>query len=243
MAQQQQRAAGDAALVPLFRNLAVPNRGKSAAEGRPIFDDMVVVDIRYPGSPNYGTYPAAQMSHWIDDPYTGEQRALSYAERFPRQYQQFLEHAEQTKSGTPLDFAGFLTEGKRSELRAQNIYTIEVLAAIEGTELKNLGPGGRDYKNKAQEYLDNSKSNIPNTQLQAEMEAMRARQQILEEDNAVMKQRLTVVSTAEARFEDMTLEQLREFIRTNTGHAPTGLLNKKALVKLALEVPAAKAMA
>jgi hypothetical protein len=166
MAQQSQ---GEAALVPLFRNMAVPNRSKSAAEGRPIFDDLVVVDIRYPGTRNYGTFPATQMSHWIDDPHTGEQRAISYAERFPRQYMQFMEQAEQTKSGTPLDFAGFLTEGKRAELRTQNIYTVEVLAMIEGTELKNLGPGGRDLKNKAQEYLDNSKTNAPNTQLQAEL--------------------------------------------------------------------------
>jgi hypothetical protein len=239
----QQQSHGDAALVPLFRNMAVPNRGKSAAEGRPIFDDLVVVDIRYPGSRSYGTFPAMQMSHWVEDPHTGEQRAVTYAERFPRQYMQFMEHAEQTKSGTPLDFAGFLTESKRAELRAQNIYTVEVLALIEGAELKNLGPGGRDMKNKAQEYLDNSRSNAPNTQLQAELEAMRARQQILEEDNAAMKQRVNALSMAEAKFDDMTLEQLREFIKVNTGHAPTGLLGKKALVKLALEVPAAKEMA
>ena len=52
----------------------------------------------------------------------------------------------------------FLTEARRAELRAQNIYTIEALAAIDGLELKNLGMDGRDLKNKAMEYLEESTS-------------------------------------------------------------------------------------
>ena len=31
--------------------------------------------------------------------------------------------------------------------RALNLYTVEQLAAIDGQELKNLGPGGRELKN------------------------------------------------------------------------------------------------
>jgi hypothetical protein len=232
---------GDEALVPLFRNQAVENKLKSAQEGRPIYDDLEVVDIRFPGSRNYGTYPVREMSHWISDPFTGEQRSITYAERFAKQYQQFAEHREQTKSGTPLEFAGFLTEARRSELKSQNIYTVEVLAAIEGTELRNLGPGGRDLKTKAMDYIAHGRANAADIQLQAEVDALRAKMQVLEDDNAALKNR--ALSSGEAKFEAMTLEQLREFIRANTGHSPAGLLNKKALIRLAMEVPAAKDMA
>lgn len=231
---------GDDLLVPLFRNHATENKVKSAVEGRPIFDDIEVVDIRYPGSRNYGTFPVGQMSHWINDPYTGEQRPITYAERFVRQYRQFKEHQEQTKSGTPLEFAGFLTAGRQAELKAQNIYTIEALSAIEGSELKNLGPGGRELKNKAQEYIDRGRAMAPDIQQQAEADAMLARLQVLEEDNAALKHKL---GSPESKFEEMTLEQLREFIKVNSGTAPRGFLDKKALIRHAMEVPAAKEIA
>jgi hypothetical protein len=226
---------GDDALVPLFRNDPQPNKVKSDREGRPVFDDVEVVDVRYPGSRNYGTYPANQMSCWITDPYSGEQRPITYAERFQRQYRQFKEHQAQTKSGTPLDYAGFLTEAKRAELRAQNIYTVEVLAEIEGAELKNLGPGGREFKDRAAQYIANGRSNVPNLELKAEVEALRASMQVLEDDNTALKARLT---SPEAQFEAMTPEQLREYIKVNTGHAPAGILPKKNLVRLAMEIPA-----
>ena len=48
----------------------------------------------------------------------------------------------QTKSGAPLRVRPFLSTAPRAELKAQNVYTLESLADIEGAELKNLGPGG-----------------------------------------------------------------------------------------------------
>jgi hypothetical protein len=233
----QYQKTGDEAIVPLFRNLSIPNKAKSDAEGRPIYDDIEVVEIRFAGSRNYGVYPANEMSHWISDPYTGEQRPITYAERFRRQYAQFLEHKTQTKSGTPLDVVPFLTEARRSELKAQNIYTAEALAAVDGAELKNLGPGGREMKNQAVEYISNSKANIPNITMQAEMEAMRAKLAVLEEDNALLKHK---TASGEARFEAMSLEQLREYITVNSGQPPVGLLNKRNLIRLAMEVTTPK---
>jgi hypothetical protein len=228
---------GDETVVPLFRAMSRENKALSDKEGRPIFEDVEVVDIRFAGSRNYGTYPATQLSHWMNDPYTGEQRPITYAERFRKQYAQFLEHKQQTKSGTPLEFAGFLTEARRSELKAQNVYTIETLAAIEGAELKNLGPGGREMKNQAVDFIAKGKANVPNLEMQAELDAMRARLAVFEEDKAASK---NIKERREAQFEAMNLDQLREFIEVNSGHRPTGLLNKQRLIALALEVPEAK---
>lgn len=223
----------DDVLVALFKNHASLNEVKSREEGRPIYDDIEVVEIRSPGSRDFKVFPANAFSHWQTHPHTGEQTKITYAERFVHQYQQFKRHAAQTKSGTPLDYVPFLSEGKRAELRAQNIYTIEALAAIDGQELKNLGLGGRDLKNAAAEYIADTKANIaPNMQLQAELEQLRARNAILEEDAIARKE---IAKRIEAEFEEMDLVQLREYITTHTGQAPMGSLNKKNLVRMAVE--------
>jgi hypothetical protein len=231
---------GDEVIVPLFKNLAIENKARSVAEGRPIYEDVEVVELRFPGSRNYGVYPVNQMCGWYDDPETGEQKPITYAERFRRQYRQFREHQQQTKAGTPLELVGFLSGARQAELKAQNIYTVEALAAIEGAELKNLGPGGRELKTKAAEYITTAKANAPDIEMKLQLEAMRAKMAIMEEDNALLKHRTQM---GEARFEAMDLDQLREFITTNTGHPPLGALNKKALIRLAMEVPQAKAVA
>jgi hypothetical protein len=224
----------DASLVPVFKNHYVLNNAKTAASGRPIYDDMEVVEIRFPGSRTVSVFPATEFSHYTTDPETGAQTWVSYAERFRRQYQQFKSHAQQTKSGTPLAHAPFLTEGRRAELRALNIYTVEALAAIDGHELKNLGQGGRELKNHAEKYISDTRAGAPSTQLQAELEALRARNQMLEDDNSLLKQKVTVTPTQSVdEFEEMTPDQLREYVTANTGHAPQGNLSPKTLLRMA----------
>lgn len=218
-------ALTDANLVVLFKHHANPNEAKSITAGRLICDDMEVIEIRSPGNKNtVGVYPANDFSHWSIDPNTGAQVKVHYAERFSRQYQQFKAQSAQTKAGTPLEYARFLTEGRRAELRALNIYTVEALATLDGQELKNIGQGGRELKNAAMEYIEESKKNVPNLQLQAELEALKARNAVLEEDAAARKP---------DGFEGMSDEDLRDFIKANTGHSPHGTLGRKQLLRMA----------
>ena len=225
----------DASLIALFKDHAVPNATKTATAGRLICDDMEIVEIRFPGSRAVSVFPATSFSHWAVDPHTGGQKAVTYAERFSRQYQQFKAHSSQTKSGTPLTYATFLTEGRRAELRALNIYTVEALAGVDGQELKNLGHGGREMKNAAMEYLAQSDNRAPNTQLQAELEALRAINQTLVDDNEALKQHSLAASSGESQFDDMTTDQVREYIKTHTGHTPQGNINRKTLVRMAMD--------
>jgi hypothetical protein len=229
----------DSSLVALFKNHAVPNPMKSIAENRLICDDMEIVEIRAPGSKNMSPFPAHAVSHWETDPLTGGQRTVTYAERFSRQYQQFKAQNVQTKSGTPLTHAPFLTEARRSELRAQNIYTVEQLALIDGNELKNLGPGGRDMKNRAQEFMADAKLGAPNALMAAELEAARAKLAVLQEDLEAAKK--VAAAQADAEFDDMTDDQLKAFIKTQTGHAPQGALGRKTLVRMAIDARGTKA--
>lgn len=230
----------DDLLVVLFRHLAVQNHAKTLQEGRPVFDDEEVCEIRAPGNKDVKVFPATSFCRWLDNPYTGEQTRQTYAERFRHQYQQFKASATQTKSGTPLDFVPFLTEGRRAELKAQNVYTVEQLAAVEGNELKNLGNGGRDMKNAAMGFIEDSKSAAPNMQMLAELEALKARNAVLEEDNERRRQ-MREQEGERDEFEAMSLDQLREYIATHAGQAPHGALNRKTLTRMAREARPDKA--
>ena len=225
----------DASLVVIFKNLAVPNPAKTAEAGRPIFDDKEVVEIRKPGSRDYSVHVANFFSHWQDDPLTGEQTAVTYAERFRHQYQQFKALSVQTKSGTPLANAPFLTEGRRAELRAQNLYTVEALAEIDGEPLKNLGYGGRELKNKAMEYIEESSRHSVDTRVMAELEAIKARNVILEEDIRILKD-----AEGGSEFDNMTDVQLRDYIASNTGKGVVGQPARKTLVRMAREATSEK---
>jgi hypothetical protein len=220
----------DEMLVVLFKQLALPNEAASLREGRPIFDDKEVCEVRSPGSKDVRVFHANEFSRWVDDPLTGGQVKQSYAERFSHQYRQFKSHNAQTKTGTPLNFAAFLSEGRRAELRAQNVYTIEQLAAIDGAELKNLGPGGREMKNSAMAYIEEGKASAPNKQMLAELEALKARNAILEEDMQARK-----ANGVDSEFDAMSLDELRAYIAEQTGQEPLGSknMNRKTLVRMA----------
>jgi hypothetical protein len=235
----------DAAVVATFRHHAMPNPARSKQEGRLICDDMEVCDIRFAGSRAMSTFPATAISHWINDPenpYSGEQTPVTYAERFKRQYQQFKGQTQQTKAGTPLTHVPFLTEARRAELRALNIYTVEALASVDGQELKNLGANGRELKNQAMTYMDESRVAAPNKAMQSELEEMRARNVVLEEDAKALRERLDAEDKdGESTFDGMSLDQLRDYIKQATGHMPLGAMNRKTLVRMATEAQKQKA--
>ena len=114
--------------------------GESRRQGRPIYDDMEVM--------SRSTSPAARTAGVTRRPRcrtgprseTGEQRIVTYAERWP----QAVPAVQGASSSRPRrarrsTHLPFLTEARRAELRALNIYTAEALAQVDGQELKNLG--------------------------------------------------------------------------------------------------------
>lgn len=227
----------DDKLVVLFKHHPVKNDGRTLDEGRPIFDDMEVCEIRMPGSRAVSVFPATAVSHLSGDALYGtEEVKVTYAERFARQYRQFKEQQAMTISGTPLAHAPFLTEARRAELRALNVYTVEQLAAIDGNELKNLGTGGRELKNGALNYIETSKQAAPDLALKHELEALKARNEILEEDMKLLRERKEQqTSNPDQHYDDMTDQQLREFINAHTGGTPKGDVPRKTLIRMARE--------
>lgn len=238
---------GDDRLVVVFKMVPVKNEAKSEEAGRPIFDDVEHCEIRPPGSRDTKVHPATEPSHKAtEDDFSTEEYWVTYAERFPRQFRQFREQQSQTVSGTPLNQAKFMTPGKVSEMRALNIYTVEQLAEVDGQELKNLGAGGRDLKNRAQEYISESKINAPATNAIEQLAQMKARNEIIEEDLrrlqaalAAQKEKQTEVpaetppAEAPQGIYDMSDQQLKDYIAHYTGNAPQGIIPRKTLLRMA----------
>jgi len=243
---QLQSRDPDGGVVAMFKHHAVLNPAKTKKEGRLIYDDVEVCEIRFPGGKDTRVFPATARAMWGADPETGGDVVVSYAERFSRQYRQFKENATQTKSGTPLSQAPFLTEARRAELRALNVYTVEMLAELDGQPLKNLGIHGRELKNQAQAFIDESRDRAPNLALVIEVEALKQRNEMLEGDMKILREKAEAAAaarkanehndaSADAMFDDMTVEQLRDFVTVNTGQAPIGNLTRKVLVRMASE--------
>lgn len=223
-------------VVPVFKNHPIENLAKSEAAGRPIFDDMEVVEIRFAGDrQKVSVFPAHDytQSESLAD---GTSRQITYAERWPEQYRRFKAKEMQVMEGTPIQELPFLTEARRSELRALNIYTAESLAALDGNALKQLGQGGRDLKNKAQAYIDAAGDTSLPIRQAAEIEALRA------ELAAIKKAQPNVAPeiTDDAGFEDWEDADLKAFIKEETGAAPRGNPGHETLVAMAREAHAAK---
>lgn len=134
-----------------------PNEAKSKAAGRPIFDEMEVCEISFAGNrQTVGVFPAHEEYGFREttDEYGTSREKITYAMQFNEQYLKFKAGDAQSMGGTPLEELPFLTAGRRLELKALKIHTAESLAALDGANLKMLGQGGRDLKNKAAAYLE-----------------------------------------------------------------------------------------
>lgn len=157
-------------VTPFFKNVAQIDPHATKREGRPIYSDMEVCEVRIAGDRNFKPeFPAHSMWNRVD----GED--ISYAMRWPEQYARFKANSEQVASGTPLSELTFLTEAKRQELRGLKVYTAEALAAIEGKNLSALGGEGREWKTQATAYLARAGGSAETVRLAGEVEMLKAR--------------------------------------------------------------------
>lgn len=163
---------GDELLSPRFFSHPVRDDDASKKAGRPIFKDVDHVEIRIAGNKyTMGVFPA--IATWMTKKqateYGEEEVKITYADRFNKQYLEYKAGDQQSFGGTPLSEAPFLTEGKRRELKAIHVNTVESLAMIDGQPLKMLGPGGRELKNQAMAYIENALKGVGSSKLADEL--------------------------------------------------------------------------
>lgn len=211
-----------AGIVPVFKIHSSLNEGKTKEAGRPIYDDLEVVEIRMAANRNsVGVFPAHEVWRWEDTP--NGRAPVTYAMRFRKQYEAFKSQSAQTKSGTPLEELPFLTQAKRYELKALNIHTAEALASLDGQPLRNLGIGGRELKDQATTYIQSAKGLSEIEKLKAENSKLKA--DAKKHDVPVKAEAKTV-----SPFADEDDETLREIIKDATGKYPNGQPSHATLV-------------
>lgn len=227
-------------LVVTFRHDKVKNEAKSKAAGRPIFDDMEQCMIRAAGDRNtVKVFPAHAFSGWVTNQ-DGEQEAQTYAQRFNAQYRRFKENSTQVQEGTPISELPFLTEAKRSELRALSIYTAETLAALDGANLKALGQGGRELKTQAAAYIENATGSASAVRMAAEIAALKeqiaAMNRAPEPGPAAEEPAATPEPANDTTdFAEWSDDDLKDWIANETGARPRGNPNHDTLVRMASE--------
>jgi hypothetical protein len=221
-------AVTDPLVVPRFYIHTTKNEAKSREAGRPIYDDMEVVEIRFAGDRNkVSVFPALAICGEAQDE-DGNTRKITYAERWADQYKRFKAKSQQIAEGTPVDELPFLTQAKRSELKALSIYTAEALAALDGLPLKNLGQGGRDLKNQAQAYLDRASGSADVTKMASKIQEL---------EQLVAELRSDKVDGS-SQFASLSADQIKDWIEEKIGERPRGNPSHATLVKRADEIAA-----
>jgi len=221
-------ATTDPLVIPKFFIHTTENKAKSKTAGRPIFDDMECVEVRFAGNrQTVSVFPAHTICGETQDE-DGDSRPITYAERWPDQYKRFKAKSQQIAAGTPVDELPFLTQARRSELKALSIYTAEALAALDGQELKNIGQGGRELKNQAQAYLDAAAGTADITGMASKIEAL---EQLVAELRSEK-----VEDSGQSQFESWSADQIKDWIEEKLGERPKGNPSHATLVKRADEI-------
>ena len=150
--QDEQQSDADKKLFVIFFSEPVHNEAKSIEAGRPIYDDIDMIRIMYPGQRD----TTVGMANY------------GYQQRFPRQWAQYKAKREQTVSGTPLGVVTWLTKSQVMELNQFNIHTVEHLAGMPDS-VANKFMNHHALKAQAQSYLDAAAGAAPLLKMQAEL--------------------------------------------------------------------------
>lgn len=148
------RFEADNRLYVEFYKEAVHMPAKSAAEGRPIYDEIDFVKIRAPGD------RLSSVVQKVND---------LHKQRFPKQWAQYQNGQTQAVSGTPLEMWPQMTIGMVASLKAMNITTVEQLAGLSDTNASQI-MGNHELRRKAKNFLDAAAGEAVNTKLEAELE-------------------------------------------------------------------------
>lgn len=141
--QSREQAQADSSLAIRFYYDALPNDEKSTAEGRPIFDDVEMVEIRVRGDRNNIVQRPARP----DD-----------KKRWREAYRAFKDNEEQAVTGTPLAQWGMLSKSLVEELKYLGFVTVEQLAEASDSVCQKMA-GLQSFKQKAKVFIEMAKGN------------------------------------------------------------------------------------
>lgn len=138
-------------MTPIFMYENVFNEQASMRENRDVFELLEMVELRFAGTTQYKPkFPVESTYRTM-----ANGRVITWAERFPKQYQAFLDGDQQHALGTPLEeLKGYgITPAQLSMARACGVMSIEALDQLEGPGLKRLGLHGNELKPMARRWM------------------------------------------------------------------------------------------
>lgn len=208
----------DKLLIVKFYHDARENKFKSFHEGRPVFDDVEMLEINFPAD----RAKSLQVPAHAEWKRFGTTR-VTYAERFKEHYARFKLNEGPVVEGTPLSEAPFLSMAQKASLKALQVYTIEQLASLTGQALKNIGAGGLAIQQQAEAYLAKASGTADVVKMQIEIDELK--RQLSERSAPVMD-----------GYDDMDTEALKAHIETKTGSRPRGNPSDATLRMMAREL-------
>lgn len=219
-------------VTPFFRHQAIENVPQSEIQQRPVMETVEVVELRFAGDKNFS--PVLP----VDAMFRREgHRVITYAERFSEQYRAFQTGEDQVASGTPLEMLveHGISPAQISLCRVAKVYSIEALYHLEGQNLKTLGQSGNVLKDMARKWME--RRPVPQSvdriaELEAEIARLKATAPLpLKEASAE-----EIEGAAAKSIDDMNDTELKAFIKTKAGRAPTGTPSREWLLSAAREL-------
>lgn len=208
----------DKLLIVKFYHDAKENKFKSHEAGRPVFDDIEMLEINFPAD----RAKSLQVPAHAEWKRFGTTR-VTYAERFKEHYARFKLNEGPVVEGTPLSEAPFLSMAQKASLKALQVYTIEQLASLTGQALKNIGAGGLAIQQQAEAYLSTASGTADAVKMRIEIEELK--RQLAERP-----------APAVDGYDDMDTEALKAHIETKTGSRPRGNPSDATLRMMAREL-------
>jgi hypothetical protein len=128
----------DAQLSIGFRTETRVDPLQSKEAGRPVHVPVDLIRIQQPGERDYVEKPmdAAMM------------------QRFGHLYEQYKAGNQAMPDGTSLTVLFPDKPALVEDMKYFKLFTVEQLAALNDTQIQNIGMGGREFREKAKQYLD-----------------------------------------------------------------------------------------
>ncbi len=169
----------DEKLFVKFERRSVLDQVQSRDQGRPIYVSVDYVHIQQPGERDTFVQPATQ----------------EHVMRFRRQWQAYQDGRAEMPDGSPLSVLFPNNPEIVDNLKHVRISTVEQLAALNDTQIQNVGMGGRQFHDAAVKYLAAAEKGKDFHALAKEVEQMRR-------DRDADKQKIAALEAAVAEQDD-----------------------------------------
>lgn len=164
-----------------FRNVSTIDGIASREKGYPVYHDIAHCRLIQPGESRLSVY---------DQPAREQDK-----QRFPRQWDNFLKGKAQDAVGAPISLLFADSPAMVDNMKRIGVHTIEQLAGASDSAIQEMGLGGRQFQERAKQYLATADKGKDYHTLAASVDQMTLRLQELESKNTALAAALSEAQT------------------------------------------------